>query len=124
MRKLYQRRSGGVSKTLIFSDLVTMAGAVLTALVEAGVLSTDSWAGPVLVAIGVITRVLRQTGPVPQPVERAPVPEVPKYTPPAPPAKPYPMTADDYLKHGYIGDIKGLFRNLPKPKTDDTDERL
>jgi hypothetical protein len=66
MAKFYQRRSGGVSKTLVFSDLVTMAGAVLTALVEAGVLSTDSWAGPALLVIGLITRVLRQTGPVPR----------------------------------------------------------
>jgi len=65
MARFYQRRSGGVSKTLVFSDFVTTAGAVLTALVEAGVLSTDSWAGPALVAIGVITRVLRQTGPKP-----------------------------------------------------------
>jgi hypothetical protein len=124
MRKLYQRRSGGVSKTLIFSDLVTTAGAVLTALVESGVLSTDSWAGPVLLVIGLITRVLRQTGPKPQPVERDRAPEVPKYTPPAPISKPYPMTADDYLKHGYMGPITDLYRPKPETKTDDTDERL
>ena len=115
MAKFYQRRSGGVSKTLVFSDLVTTAGAVLTALVEAGVLSADSWAGPVLLAIGLITRVLRQTGPVPQPIETAPLREEPR-----PPA----TTADDYLKHGYLGDIKGLFRAAPKPKADDADERL
>lgn len=131
MRKLYQRRSGGVSKTLIFSDLVTMAGAVLTALVEAGVLSTDSWAGPVLVAIGIVTRVLRQTGPKPNavaavewqpgPVQKARGVE---YTPPAPLPKPYPMTADDYLKHGYMGPPSDLFRPKPETKTDDTDERL
>ena len=69
MARFYQRRSGGVSKTLVFSDLVTTAGAVLTALVEAGVLAGQSWPGPVLLCIGIITRVLRQTGPVPQPAE-------------------------------------------------------
>jgi len=114
MRKLYQRRSGGVSKTLIFSDLVTTAGAVLTALVEAGVLTGQSWPGPVLLCIGIVTRVLRQTGPVPQPVERAPVaPLAPKLRT---------MTADDYLKHGYMGPPSDIFRPKPETKTDDTDE--
>jgi hypothetical protein len=115
MRKLYQRRSGGVSKTLIFSDIVTTAGAVLTALVEAGVLTGQSWPGPVLLCIGIITRVLRQAGPVPQPVEIAPVREEPR---------PLPTSADDYLKHGYMGPVADFYRPKAETKTGDTDERL
>lgn len=64
---MYLRRSGqGVSKTLVFADLVSLAGAILTTLSEAGYLNDAKWAGPAILVIGVVTRTLRQTGPTPQ----------------------------------------------------------
>ena len=61
--KAYRRRSGGISKTLIFADFVTLVVApAIGMLVEAGILS-GTYAGIAIAGVGLVTRFLRQIGP-------------------------------------------------------------
>ena len=64
MSPSYQRRSGGVSKTLVFADLITgVVAPTLGILVETGVLH-GRWGYIALAVAGIVTRFLRQYGPV------------------------------------------------------------
>lgn len=67
MKTLYRRRSGnGVSKTLIFADFVTMVLApTIGLLVETDVIA-GRWGYITLGVVGLVTRFLRQIGPVPK----------------------------------------------------------
>ncbi len=66
MKTLYSRRSGGVSKTLIFADFVTLVLApALGLLVETGVIE-GRWGYIALGVTGLVTRFLRQFGPAPK----------------------------------------------------------
>lgn len=61
----WSRRSGGVSKTLVFADLVTgVIAPVLALLVETEVLH-GRWGYISLAVVGIVTRFLRQIGPTP-----------------------------------------------------------
>lgn len=61
--KAYKRRSGGISKTLIFADFVIVVVApAIGMLVEAGILS-GTYAGIAIAGVGLVTRFLRQMGP-------------------------------------------------------------
>jgi len=64
--KLYQRRSGGISKVLVFADFVTMVLApTIGLLVETGTIA-GRWGYIALGVSGLVTRFLRQFGPVPK----------------------------------------------------------
>lgn len=66
MRTLYSRRSGGISKTLIFADFVAMVLApTIGLLVETDVIA-GRWGYIALGVVGLVTRFLRQIGPVPK----------------------------------------------------------
>lgn len=64
--KAYSRRSGGISKTLILADFVTLVVApTIGLLVEAGIW-TGTHAGAAVAFVGLLTRFLRQIGPAPK----------------------------------------------------------
>lgn len=64
--KPYSRRSGGISKTLILADFVTLVVApTIGLLVESGIWSGKE-AGIAVAVVGLVTRFLRQIGPKPK----------------------------------------------------------
>ncbi len=64
--KPYSRRSGGISKTLILADFVTLVVApAIGLLVESGIWSGKE-AGIAVAVVGLVTRFLRQIGPKPK----------------------------------------------------------
>lgn len=66
MKKLYARRSGGISKVLVFADFVTMVLApTIGLLVETDVIA-GRWGYIALGITGLVTRFLRQYGPEPK----------------------------------------------------------
>lgn len=61
--KPYTRRSGGISKTLILADFVTLVVApTIGLLVESGIWSGKE-AGIAVAIVGLVTRFLRTIGP-------------------------------------------------------------
>jgi hypothetical protein len=61
----YSRRSGGISKTLVLADFVTLVVApAIGLLVEAGIW-TGTHAGIAVAFVGLVTRYLRTIGPKP-----------------------------------------------------------
>ena len=69
MSKLYSRRSGGISKVLVFADFVAMVLAPsIGLLVETGTID-GRWGYIALGVVGLVTRFLRQIGPVPKGVK-------------------------------------------------------
>lgn len=64
--KPYTRRSGGISKTLILADFVTLVVApTIGLLVESGIWSGKE-AGIAVAIVGLVTRFLRTIGPKPK----------------------------------------------------------
>ena len=64
--KPYSRRSGGISKTLILADFVTIVVApTIGLLVESGIWSGKE-AGIAVAVVGLVTRFLRTIGPKPE----------------------------------------------------------
>ncbi len=64
--KPYSRRSGGISKTLILADFVTLVVApTIGLLVESGIWSGKE-AGIAVAVVGLVTRFLRTIGPKPK----------------------------------------------------------
>lgn len=64
--KPYTRRSGGISKTLILADFVTLVVApTIGLLVESGIWSGKE-AGIAVAVVGLVTRFLRTIGPKPK----------------------------------------------------------
>lgn len=62
----YSRRSGGISKTLVLADFVTLVVApAIGLLVEAGVW-TGTHAAVAVAFVGIVTRFLRTVGPKPK----------------------------------------------------------
>ena len=61
----YSRRSGGISKTLVLADFVTVVVApAIGLLVEHGI-CTGTHAGIAVAFVGLVTRYLRTIGPKP-----------------------------------------------------------